>query len=213
MYVLTDKNYYLGKDFKGRPMAVFSKDKAMTFTTSLAASNCSKNLPASLRGYLWQVVDIDNNLSDGSNIACSLRVVDTSRSTQIEDDNFDICSFFTDVINVMSQIDRFIANMQYKEETVDMKILDIRHYIRDNNHKLNAVQMQRLGYYLQELEIERYDYKSKRIIASLFSENINALKDLNSINKIQDVLTSQYRPKVLSDTDIEFIINKKKEAV
>ena len=110
----------------------------------------------------------------------------------------------------MSQIDKFISNMLFQEETTDMKILDVRHYIRDNNHKLNAIQMQRLGYYLQQLEIERYDYKSRRLIASLFANNINALKDKNNITKMQDILTSQYRPKVLNDSDIDMIINKKK---
>lgn len=110
----------------------------------------------------------------------------------------------------MSQIDRFIANMVSNEEIVDMKILDVRHYIRDNNHKLSAIQMHRLGYYLQSLEKERYDYKSKRLIASMFANNIGALKDKNNIEKVNDILTSKYRPKVLDDTDIEYIINKKK---
>ena len=38
-----------------------------------------------------------------------------------------------------------------------------------------------------------------------------ALKDKNNINKMTDVVTSKYRPKVLDDTDIEYIINKKKD--
>ena len=70
--------------------------------------------------------------------------------------------------------------------------------------------MQRLGYYLQDLEKERYDYKSKRIIASMFV-NIDTLKDKNNIEKMKDVLTSKYRPKILDDNDIDYIINKKKE--
>ena len=56
-----------------------------------------------------------------------------------------------------------------------------------------------------------YDYKSKRLIASMFASSIEALKDKNNIDKMNDILTSKYRPKVLDDTDIEYIINKKKE--
>ena len=72
--------------------------------------------------------------------------------------------------------------MANNEEIIDMKILDVRHYIRDNNHKLNAIQMQRLGYYLQDLEKERYGYKAKKIIASMFAEDIEAFKNKKSID-------------------------------
>ena len=113
----------------------------------------------------------------------------------------------------MSQLERYIMNMHSNEQIADMKILDVRHYIRDNDHRLSAIQMQRLGYYLQELEKERYKYKSGRIIASMFINNIEALKDKNNIDKINDVMTSKYRPKVLDDTDIEYIINKKKDVI
>lgn len=131
----------------------------------------------------------------------------------MEEEDFDICGFFADVINVMSQLDRFITNMISNEQIADMKILDIRHYLRDNDHRLSAIQMQRLGYYLQSLEKERYGYKSKRLIASMFLNNIDALKDKNNIHKMNEILTSKYRPKVLDDTDIEYIINKKKEDI
>ena len=66
-------------------------------------------------------------------------------------------------------------------------------------------------WHLQDLEKERYEYKSKRLIASMFGSNIEAHKDKNNINKMNDVVTSKYRPKVLDDTDIEYIINKKKD--
>lgn len=56
-----------------------------------------------------------------------------------------------------------------------------------------------------------YDLISPRLIASMFANNIEALKDKNNIDKMDNVVTSKYRPKVLDDTDIEYIINKKKE--
>ena len=56
------------------------------------------------------------------------------------------------------------------------------------------------------LQIIRQDITKMKVDA-----NIEALKDKNNINKMNDVLTSKYRPKVLDDTDIEYIINKKKD--
>ena len=45
----------------------------------------------------------------------------------------------------------------------------------------------------------------------MFANSIDALKNKNNIDKMNDVLTSKYHPKVLDDTDIEYIINKKKD--
>lgn len=209
-YVLTDNNFYIGKDFKGCPTAVTAKDKAFTFRTWSAADNFSRNIPDSLKRYNWQVQDI-NNKSDDYEIIDIKKFGNPTKSTTLEDENFDICEFFTHTIEVMSQLDRFIANMLSNEQITDLKILDVRHYMRDNDRKLSAIQMQRLGYYLQDLEKERYEYKSKRLIASMFASNIEALKDKNNIDKMNDVVESKYRPKVLDDTDIEYIINKKKD--
>lgn len=209
-YVLTDNNFFIGKGFRGRPTTVMTKEKAFTFKTMLAADNFLTSIPEEIKKYNWEVCDIDER-NDVLMMPEVKKFGNPTKTTSLEDENFDICEFFTQTVTVMSQIDRFIANMVSNEQLTDMKILDIRHYIRDNNHRLSAVQMQRLGYYLQDLERERYDYKSKRLIASMFANNIEALKDKNNIEKINDVVTSKYRPKVLDDTDIEYIINKKKD--
>lgn len=209
-YVLTDGNFYIGRDFRGRPTAVTSKNKVFTFKTGVAADNFLRCIPDNIKSYKWKVCDMDERNEDIM-ITEIKKFGNPTKTTTLEDENFDICEFFTQTIQVMSQIDRFIANMESNEQITDMKILDVRHYIRDNNHRLSAIQMQRLGYYLQDLEKERYNYKSKRLIASMFANSINALKDKSNIDKMNDVVTSKYRPKVLDDTDIEYIINKKKE--
>lgn len=211
-YVLTDDNFFIGKDFRERPTAVTAKEKAYTFKTGVSAENFLRCIPDTIKKYNWKVCDLDE-YSDEFMPAEIKKFKNPTKVTDLEDENFDICEFFTQTIQVMSQIDRFIANMVSNEQIVDMKILDVRHYIRDNNHRLSAIQMQRLGYYLQDLEKERYNYKSKRLIASMFANSIDALKDKNSIDKMNDVVTSKYRPKVLDDTDIEYIINKKKDIV
>lgn len=209
-YVLTDDNLFIGKDFKGRPVAVTAIDKAFSFKTGVAADNFLRCIPDSIKNYSWKICNLEES-EYGFSIPPIKKFGNPTKTTTLEDDSFDLCAFFTQAIEVMSQIERFIANMASNEQIVDLKILDVRHYIRDNNHKLSAIQMQRLGYYLRDLEKERYDYKSKRLIASMFASNIEALKNKNNIDKMNDVLTSKYRPKILDDTDIEYIINKKKD--
>lgn len=211
-YVITDKNFYVGKDYKGRPSAVTSQNRAYTFKTGIAADNFLRGIPDSIKKYNWEVYDLDER-NDEYMLPEIRKFGNPTKTTDMENENFDICEFFTNAINVMSQLDRFIANMVSNEEIADLKILDVRHYIRNNNHRLSAIQMQRLGYYLQELEKERYKYKSSRLIASMFANNVEALKDKHNIDKMRDVLTSKYRPKVLDDTDIEYIINKKKDDI
>ncbi len=214
MYILTDGNIFLGKDSENRPTIVGKEGQAILFKTEFAAENYARNLSSMLKSYSWfvRITGIDGTAEE-TVVACSVSMDKPrggTRKTPLEAEDFDICEFFEEVIGVMAHIDRFIANMAEYEQRTDMKILDIRHYIRDNNHKLNAIQMQRLGYYLQELEKERYEYKSKRLIASMFANDITALKDTSSVSKMNDVLTSKYRPRVLDDMDIEYIINKRK---
>ncbi len=209
-YLLTDTEFFVGQGLRGRPVAVKEMEKALSFKTSSAAKHFLRCIPGEIKNYNWKIYDLDER-GDKHMIPEIREFGNPTKTTVLEEESFDICEFFTQAIQVMAQIDRFIANMASNEQVVDMKILDVRHYIRDSSHKLNAIQMQRLGYYLQSLEKERYDYKAKRLIATIFADNIDALKDKNNINKMNHIMTSKYIPKVLDDDDIESIINKKKD--
>ncbi|MBR4029880.1 MAG: hypothetical protein IKJ06_00575 [Clostridia bacterium] len=209
MYVLKNNEFYVGKDFRDKPIMVTSRVNACKFETENSAGNFLNCLPAAIRNHNWELYDVDRK--DDCIITDIKKFGNHSKTTFMEDESFNIRDFFTVAVEVMSDIDRFISNMSNKEQITDMKILDVRHYIRDNNHKLNAIQMQRLGYYLQDLEKERYKYKSNRLIASMFANNIEALKDKNNIDKMNDIVTSKYNPRILEDSDIEYIINKKKD--
>ena len=210
-YLLKDTEFFVGQGLRGRPVAVREMGKALSFKTSSAAKNFLRCIPGEIKNYNWKIYNLDEG-GDKYMISEIREFGNPTKTTILEEEGFDICEFFTQAIQVMSQIDRFVANMESNEQIVDMKILDVRHYIRDSSHKLNAIQMQRLGYYLQSLEKERYDYKAKRLIATIFANNIEALKDKNNINKMNHIMTSKYLPKVLDDNDIEYIINKKKDA-
>ena len=50
-YVLTDNNFYIGKDFRGRPTAVKAKDRAFTFKTGVAADNFLRCIPDNIKRY------------------------------------------------------------------------------------------------------------------------------------------------------------------
>jgi len=226
MYLLSDKNFFVGTDINNHPIIVSEKNKAMLFKTEQAARNYLTRLPDVLKINAWHIYNVaeidDCNDCDDADVCDDCETPEnadrvpeyyghSNMPTPFEEEGFDISDFFTDVINKMSHIDKYIMNMESSEHYIDMKILDIRHYIRDNDHRLNAIQMQRLGFYLRELEKERYDCKSNRLIASMFANNINALKDIKCIQKIHSIRNSKYRPKILEDSDIEDIINKKKE--
>ena len=213
MFILTDGEMYVGNDGRNKPTVVNDSSRAMEFKTSAAAKNYLKCIPDCIKGHIWTVVDLDNDLEDIMPqeeseffpVRGSDRLI-----TMMELENFDAYEFFSKVITVMAQIDAYIENMEYKQQTTEMKMLDVRHYMRNEDHKFNAVQMQRLGYYLQDLEKERYKYKSNKLIAAMVANNMDAMKNLNTIKKMNDILTSQYKPRILDDVDIEHIINKKK---
>ena len=57
-YVLTDNNFYVGRDFKGRPTIVTSKEKALTFKTVLAADNFLACIPETIKRYNWEACDL-----------------------------------------------------------------------------------------------------------------------------------------------------------
>ena len=58
-YVLTDNNFFLGKDFRERPIAVTSKDKAYIFKTGVAADNFLRNIPNAVKDFNWIKCDLD----------------------------------------------------------------------------------------------------------------------------------------------------------
>ena len=63
-YVLTDNNFYIGKDFRGRPTAVTAKDKAFIFKTGVAANNFLRCIPDAIKRYNWIVSDLDERNDD-----------------------------------------------------------------------------------------------------------------------------------------------------
>jgi hypothetical protein len=84
--------------------------------------------------------------------------------TVMEEDGFDMPEFMKQAITVFSQLENYVENMAYLEQEVDLKILDLRHFKRDEETRLNAVEAQSLEYYEQELERDRIEYKKTRLL-------------------------------------------------
>ncbi|MBU5333565.1 hypothetical protein KQI61_15300 [Anaerocolumna aminovalerica] len=134
-----------------------------------------------------------------------------SEKTYMENEDFNIAEFMKLAIKVFSQLDTYIENMAYLEREIDLKILDIRHFKRDDSTKMNAIEAQSLEYYEQELERERIFYKKNRLICENFQRDINNIKDEQYINKIDNIQNSEYRYRRLSKEQINDLISSRKK--
>lgn len=133
-----------------------------------------------------------------------------SGKTILEDNDFDFVEYIKNAIKIFSQLEIFAENMAYLEQECDLKILDIRHFKRDENTRLNAIEAQRLEYFEQELERDRIKYKRNKIISKILLKNFKRLKDERFINIIDKINNTEYRYRRMSRDDIEKIIKTKK---
>jgi len=134
-----------------------------------------------------------------------------SGKTYMEINNFDIAEFFHTAIKVFSQLDAYIENMSYLEREIDLKLLDLRHYKRDKSTKLNAVSMQKVGYYEQELERERKIYKVNKIIGSIFKKDITRLHNKMYLRVVDNICNSEYRYRRIGREDMDDMFNVKRK--
>lgn len=56
-------------------------------------------------------------------------------------ENVDISDVLVSAGKVLTNLDKQYENMKYLEKEMDLRILDIRHYLRDENTKLSGVAM------------------------------------------------------------------------
>ena len=213
MYVLkrSGSSVYIGTDpVTNKPTTVQIVKKAKQFENFEKASNYKECLKNTLKKFNWDIVNIDTG-DTSKNADKEELLIDefTYIPTDLESEDFDVVEFFKNTVKILSQSKQFIKNMECKENECNMKILDIRHYIRDENHKLNAIQMQRLGYCLRDIEKQRYKYKMNKLIALEFIDDMDKLKQPDSIMTIQNLISTPYKPRILSDSEIESIINNK----
>ena len=115
----------------------------------------------------------------------------------------DIGNFMKMIVNCISELGNYIDNMRYLEKECDLKILDIRHYLRDEETKLGTVSMSRMGYLLQHYERQRAAYKRNRNCARIFQHGIERFKNKKYTLVVDEILNSKYRYRRLSKSYLD----------
>lgn len=208
MYALSNGNTYIGINSQKVATSVSNVKKALMFSEEKKALNYMDNLKNTLKKFNWHVVNLEAE-SEFCETSETVESQDTYIETELEKSNFDISKFFKETIATISQLRDYSKNMNFLEQEYNKKILDVRHYIRDENTKLNAVQMQRIGYFLQQLERERYECKSNRLIAEIFLSDLNNLENINYVEEIRSIKESKYNPKILTYEMLDEIAGKR----
>ena len=209
MYVLSNGNTYIGINSQNVATSVSNIKKALQFTEEKKALNYINNLKNTLKKFNWQVVKMEIESDFGGESENS----NTYTETELEKSGFDIFKFFSDTIKTVSQLRDYAKNMGYLEQEYNRKILDVRHYKRDINTKLNAVQLQRLEQFEIQLERERYECKSNRMIAEIFLADFNNLENINCIYEIKNIKESKYNPKILTYEMLDEIVGRRRELI
>lgn len=131
--------------------------------------------------------------------------------TLMEDDDFDFPEYMKQAINVFSQLKNYVENMAYLEQESDLKLLDLRHFKRDEETRLNSVEAGSLEYLEQELERERIEYKRNKIIGAIILKKLDRLKKTTYIKVVDNLLNSDYNYRRLDkDAISEMISNRRK---
>lgn len=210
MYYLYNGNNYIGVDSNNTATSVRNISKALSFSDERKAANYLENLKTTLRKFNWQVIRGEDEIEDVEK-DCENIVDYVYEETELEKSGFDISKFFNETIKTISQLRNYANNMGFLEHEYNKKILDIRHYKRDKNTKLNAIQLQRLQQFEIQIEKERYECKSNRMIAEIFLSDLKRLENINYIEVIRNVKESEYKPEILTYELLDEIVGKKKK--
>ena len=209
MYVLSDGYRYIGVDSLNVATSVSNIDKALKFVEEKKAVNYRDNLKNTLKRFNWEIVKIEDEIDNVEKMIENFGEY-TYVETQLEKSGFDISEFFKEVIETVSQLRDYANNMRYLEKEYDQKILDVRHYKRDTNTKLSAVQLQRLEQFEIQLERERYECKSNRIIAEVFLADLTRIENTKYLEVVKNIKESEYKPEILTYELLDEIVGKKK---
>ena len=106
-----------------------------------------------------------------------------------------------DVYN--TDIAAYIENMEYLIKEYDLKILDVRHFIRDEDTKLGTVSMSRISYLLQYYERQRAICKRNRNCAKIFQYHVERFKSKKYMKVIDTIMNSKYKYRRLSKSYLE----------
>ena len=208
MYVLSNGYNYVGLSADNVATCVSNPKRALQFAEEKKALNYKDNLKSTLKKFNWQIMRIE----DESGECETTEDCNEYMETELEESGFDISKFFIDAVKTVSQLRDYAKNMGFLEQEYNKKILDVRHYKRDLNTKLSAIQLQRLEQFEIQLERERYECKSNRIIAEIFLSDLKRLENINYIDVVKNVKESEYKPEIFTYEFLDEIVGKKRKA-
>lgn len=207
VYVIQNGKKYVGLDVRtNRATTVGSLDRALTFTEKVKAINFLNNLSATMRRFPWEVCAVQQSAirnKDYSSIA-------SCEETNLERANIDILHQIKIIASTFSELEDYSQNMRLKEKEKTEQIQDVKHYVRDVNTRLNAVQMQRIGYFWQKLERERWEYKRSRLIAEYVLTHIDRLEEKDFVSEMCKHVAAPYEPRILTFDVLDEIAGVKK---
>ena len=208
MYLLSNGHSYIGVDQDNVATTVSNIKKALSFSEEKKASNYRDNLKSTLRKFNWEIIRVaDEDVLTSDDIESEIYEY---VETDLEKSGFDISEFFKNTVKTIAQLRSYANNMNFLEQEYNKKILDVRHYKRDIRTKLSAVQLQRLEQFEIQLERERYECKSNRIIAEIFLTDLNRLENINYIEVVTNVKESEYKPEIFTYEMLDEIVGKKR---
>lgn len=234
-YAITNGKTYLRIGVNNNP-APCSKELADRLTEQKAKEILS-SLPRTMKNLGYKVVKLENNVATEKKSLKREVKIETNEDLKVLDDHYkdykepdtyndnpqvyvkrtfveenikDVPSMLKDMVIIISELDMYVENMRYLERELDLKILDIRHFIRDHETKLGTVQMAKVGYLLQSFERDRAKIKMNKNCAMLFVNNLDAFKQEGTIKMIDTVENSEYRYRRINPEQIWELAKDKK---
>ena len=209
MYCLYNGHTYIGLDSSNAATSVSNIKKALLFSERQKAVNYLDNLKTTLKKFGWEIIEVKIECDEENTEENTCDEFIEYVETDLEREGFNIGDFFKTTIEIMSQLKEYASNMHFLEKEYNNKILDVRHYKRDAKTKLNAIQLQRLEQFEIQLERERYECKSNRMIAEIFLTDFNRVGDMKYIEIIRNIKESEYKPKVFTYELLDKIVGKR----
>ncbi len=189
MYVLYNQKYYLMQNAIKQWIPTDDLDEAFKFRDKTKAQNAILNLPKQTRNLGYQVVELEESISEPVDFSAFL--------------NLDLADY-DDTLNQIGEFcklrDQLVAKtawVEYNLNDIDSKIQDVLHAIEFNTYNArDGYKMYRL---LHDLRVERRKYKDEQLIANMVLHEFKDV-DWNRVKlRVNDLKGRDYTARSLKE--------------
>ncbi len=195
MTVIMKDRYYVRIE-NGIPTLTTDIDKATVYSACSADNYINTNIRKDVRDQYHAVplasVSVGTKQHNSNYTSSSI----TMPPQSYRDISFDISRITSQLQSEYSHVQGMLAE---KLSYCDRVILDIRHYIRDENTKLNACQGYKVFKMLQEIERERLAVKTEM---AKINEALTNMQQTDS--KVKNFAFPPYNPRAVQDIGAYF---------